>query len=148
MATNPSPGPVAGQPSPRPSSLPQGDIARDETGSLIAAEKVNGTAVYDRRGERVGTIEDLMIDKRSGQVAYAILSFGGFLGIGEKHHPLPWSVLEYDTAQGGYVVDIDPSVLEGAPAYARAEEADWNDRAWGQRVHDYYRVRPYWDPAV
>jgi hypothetical protein len=124
-----------------------GDVAREETSRLIAADKVNGTAVYNRAGERLGTVYDVMIDKISGKVAYAVMSFGGFLGIGERYHPLPWSVLTYDTGMGGYVVDLDRSRLEGAPTYAANENIDWNDRAWGQRVSDYYGTRPYWDAA-
>jgi hypothetical protein len=122
-----------------------GDVAREETSRLIAADKVNGTAVYNRAGERLGTVYDVMIDKISGKVAYAVMSFGGFLGIGERYHPLPWSVLTYDTGMGGYVVDLDRSRLEGAPTYAANENIDWNDRAWDQRVSDYYGTRPYWD---
>jgi hypothetical protein len=83
-----------------------------------------------------------MIDKLSGQVAYAVMSFGGFLGIGEKYHPLPWQVLDYDTGKGGYVVDLDKKTLEGAPYYADTSDPhDWTDRTWRSRVDDYYR--PY-----
>ena len=76
-------------------------VATDETGSLIAASKVNGTHVYNGQGESLGSIYDVMIDKRSGKVAYAVMSFGGFLGMGEDYHPLPWSVLTYDTESRG-----------------------------------------------
>jgi hypothetical protein len=86
-----------------------------------------------------------MIDKISGKVAYAVMSFGGFLGIGDRYHPLPWSVLDYETSQGGYVVDLDRSKLEGAPTYGTAETPNWSDRRWGQQVHDYYGTRPYWE---
>ena len=78
-----------------------GDVPRDETHRLISAEKVQGTPVYNAQGEKLGTIEDVMIDKITGKVAYAILSMGGFLGIGERHHPLPWNVLTYDEELGG-----------------------------------------------
>ena len=78
-----------------------GGVATDETDRLIASDKVEGTAVYNRQGERLGTVYNLMIDKYTGQVAYAVMSFGGFLGIGESYHPLPWRVLTYDTRQGG-----------------------------------------------
>lgn len=91
------------------------DIALDETPRLIAAGKVEGTAVYDRTGRHLGAIQGVMIDKVSGQVAYAVLAFGGFLGLGERHHPLPWRALHYSTEVGGYVVDIDPGVAAGAP---------------------------------
>jgi PRC-barrel domain len=132
----------------RPVTGAGGTVARDETSQLIAAEKVNGTAVYNRQGERLGTVEDVMLDKRSGKVAYAVMSFGGFLGIGERYHPLPWSVLTYDTNMGGYVVDLDRSRLEGAPSFAANENVDWSDRQWGQRVSDYYGARPWWDQVA
>ena len=119
-------------------------VAIEETAQLIAAAKVGGTPVYNRRGERLGTVEDVMLDKRSGRVAYAVMAFGGFLGIGERYHPLPWSMLRYDVELSGYVVDIDRDQLEGAPSYAATEEVDWADRQWGQRLSDYYGVRPYW----
>ena len=80
-------------------------------GSLIAASKVNGTTVYNTVGEKLGSVYDVMIDKRSGKAAYAIMSFGGFLGIGDSYHPLPWQSLTYDDRQGGYVVNIDRSRL-------------------------------------
>jgi hypothetical protein len=118
--------------------------ATDEITRLIAADKVNGTSVYNRQGEHLGTIEDVMLDKVSGQVAYAVMGFGGFLGIGERYHPLPWSVLAYDTRMGGYVVDLDRDRLAGAPTFAANEDVDWNDRNWGQRVNDYYGTAPWW----
>jgi sporulation protein YlmC with PRC-barrel domain len=110
----------------------------DTRGRLIAASKVNGTSVYNRAGEKLGSIYDVMLDKRSGKAEYAVLSFGGFLGIGDKYHPLPWQVLNYDAAQGGYVVDIDRDRLEGAPSYSANETALWDDPAYGRRVTDYY----------
>jgi hypothetical protein len=65
--------------------------------------------------------------------------------MGDRYHPLPWHVLTYDTSQGGYVVDLDRSRLEGAPAYGTSETPNWSDRGWGQQVHDYYGARPYWE---
>jgi hypothetical protein len=120
-------------------------VATDETQDLIASDKVEGTAVYNRAGEKLGSIHTLMIDKISGKVAYAVLSFGGFLGIGDRYHPLPWRVLTYDTGMGGYTVDLDRSVLEGAPTYASSETPDWGDRRWGEQLHQYYGARPYWE---
>jgi hypothetical protein len=120
-------------------------VATDETSTLISSDKVEGTAVYNREGEKLGSIHTLMIDKTSGKVAYAVMSFGGFLGIGDRYHPLPWSVLDYETSQGGYVVDLDRSKLEGAPTYGTSETPNWSDRGWGQQVHDYYGTRPYWE---
>ncbi|WP_241671487.1 PRC-barrel domain-containing protein [Dankookia rubra] len=77
----------------------------------MASDKVEGTAVYDRNGSRLGSVYNVMIDKYSGQVAYAAMSFGGFLGIGERYHPLPWRMLTYDTGLGGYVVDVSREKL-------------------------------------
>jgi hypothetical protein len=120
-------------------------VATDETGALISSDKVEGTAVYNRQGEKLGSINSVMIDKVSGQVAYAVMSFGGFLGMGDRYHPLPWHVLTYDTGQGGYVVDLDQTTLEGAPTYGTSDTPDWKDRGWGQQLHDYYGARPYWE---
>jgi len=120
-----------------------GAVATDETGSLIAASKVEGTRVYNRRGENLGSIYDVMIDKVSGQVAYAVMSFGGFLGMGESYHPLPWKVLTYDTAQGGYVVDLDKERLQGAPRYTNDQLPNWSDRGYLRGIDDYYGVPPY-----
>ncbi len=89
--------------------------------ALITASRVKGTPVFNRAGERIGHIEDLSIDKASGQVRYALLAFGGFLGIGDRFHPLPWSVLEYHTEKNGYVVPLDKPELETSPHFAKDE---------------------------
>ncbi|MFN4274386.1 MAG: PRC-barrel domain-containing protein [Aliihoeflea sp.] len=117
------------------------DVATEETHSLIASNRVEGTAVYDPQGERLGDVYNFMVDKHSGQVAYAVMSFGGFLGIGERYHPLPWKSLDYNKDLGGFVVNVTREQLEGAPHYAR-EEDPWRDPAYGRSVHDYYGV-PY-----
>jgi hypothetical protein len=72
------------------------------------------------------------------------MSFG-FLGMGDRYHPLPWHVLTYDTAQGGYVIDLEPGMLEGGPTYGTSETPDWSSRRWGQQLHDYYGTRPSWE---
>jgi hypothetical protein len=113
-------------------------LEADETDRLISSEKVESTAVYDRRGERLGTVHHLMIDKYTGQVAYAVMSFGGFLGIGESYHPLPWKMLTYDIRLGGYVVDLDRSRLEGAPHYTSRDMPDWSDRSYTSRIDKYW----------
>jgi sporulation protein YlmC with PRC-barrel domain len=122
-----------------------GSVATDETDRLIASNKVEGTAVYNRQGERLGTVYNFMVDKFTGQVAYAVMSFGGFLGIGESYHPLPWKVLTYDTKVGGYVVDLDRNKLQGAPSYTASNEPNWSDRDYGRRVHDYYGVNHWYE---
>jgi hypothetical protein len=123
-------------------STSSGSVATDETNRLISSEKVVGTPVYNRAGEHLGSVHSLMLDKISGQVAYAVMSFGGFLGIGESYHPLPWRVLTYDVRQGGYVVDLDRRRLEGAPSFTAAETPNW-DRSFGDRIDNYYGVPPY-----
>jgi hypothetical protein len=112
-------------------------ISIDETDRLIASDKVEGTAVYDRQGEKLGSVYNFMVDKRSGKVEYAVMSFGGFLGIGDSYHPLPWESLDYDPRMGGYVVDIDRSRLESAPSY-RSGDDPWREGDYGRRVHDHY----------
>jgi sporulation protein YlmC with PRC-barrel domain len=118
-----------------------GSVARQETQDLIASDKVEGTAVYDRSGNRIGDVYNFMVDKTSGKVAYAVISFGGFLGIGEDYFPLPWNQLSFDTAMGGYVVDIDSDRLETAPRYGRSE-TPWSDPAYAGNL-DLFWGRPY-----
>jgi sporulation protein YlmC with PRC-barrel domain len=117
---------------------------QSETSTLIAADKVSGTPVYNAAGESLGEIYDVMVDKVSGKIAYAVMSFGGFLGIGEQYHPIPWSLLKYDTRQGGYIVNLDKQQLEGAPVYSEDAEPRWGDRIYDEKVYNYYNASPYW----
>ena len=121
---------------------PTGDgVATDETRRLISSSKVEGTAVFDRAGQQIGTIASFMVDKVSGQVAYAVMTFGGFLGLGESFHPLPWRALTYDVRLGGYVVDIDKDKLADAPRHGDGEDAFARDD-YGRAVDAYYRTAP------
>ena len=104
----------------------------------IRASVVNGTAVYNAEGESIGTVEDVVLGKRDGRVKYAIMSFGGFLGIGEDYHPIPWDVLDYDTRKEGYVVPLTREQLEGAPRYSATDEPDWQSEAYDREVYGYY----------
>ena len=113
------------------------------SGTLIAAEKVKGTDVYNRAGEKLGSVEDIMIDKVSGRAIYAVMSFGCFLCMCEKHHPLPWATMKYDTQKGGYVVNLDKKQLEGAPSYDRDSEFKWTPD-YGRKVDSYYKVPSSW----
>jgi hypothetical protein len=116
------------------------DVATDETANLISSDKVVGTSVYNRQGETLGSVYALMLNKLNGRVAYAVMSFGGFLGIGESYHPLPWRVLSYDTGLNGYVVDIDRNRLENAPHYNSAVDAEsLRER---DRIDAYYAIPP------
>jgi sporulation protein YlmC with PRC-barrel domain len=119
-------------------------LDRRETASLIASDKVEGTPVYRSSGDRVGQIERVMIDKISGKVAYAVMSFGGFMRIGEDYYPLPWSLLTYNTKLGGYEVNVSEQQLKGAPKYSRHESWDWSDRSRDKLISDYYGVGRYW----
>ena len=111
-----------------------------ETGNLIGSDKVEGTAVYGADETRIGWIERVMIDKISGKVSYAVLGFGGFLGLGNDHYPLPWQSLKYDRRLGGYVTGITEQQLRGAPKYGANAEWNWADVAGNRAVDDYYGV--------
>ena len=113
-----------------------------EKHSLIASERVEGTTVRRADGSKVGTIERLMIDKISGNVAYAVLVHGGFLGINEKRLPVPWSMLHYDPALGAYQVEISDEEFAKAPVYEK--DFDWGDRTREIEIHKHYKVPYYW----
>jgi PRC-barrel domain len=122
-----------------PGSCPMADIETEETEFLIASNKVEGTTVYNPEGEKLGSIYNFMVDKESGQVEYAVLQFGGFLGIGSDYYPVPWPALEYDEEQGGYVIDVDKDFLKSAPHYA-ANETPRFTSAYGSEVNTAYGV--------
>jgi hypothetical protein len=111
-----------------------------EFGNLIGSDKVEGTAVFGAGDRKIGSIERVMIDKISGRVSYAVLGFGGLLGLGNEHYPLPWQSLKYDTDLGGYRTGVTEDQLRGAPRYR--EEADWNwsDAARNRALNAYYGV--------
>jgi sporulation protein YlmC with PRC-barrel domain len=108
-------------------------------GNVISSEKVEGTSVYNLAGNKLGSVDDLMIDKISGQVRYAVMEFGGFLGIDTDRYPIPWKMLKYDTELGGYVVPIDKTMLEKAPKYS-SDRIPTYDVEYGQRLNGYYGV--------
>ena len=117
---------------------------------LVLASRVKGTPVFDRAGERLGHVDDLSIEKLGGRVIYANMSFGGFLGIGEKFHPVPWPLLEYDVVKQGFVVPLERSILKDAPSYDAAELRELggaDHRSYGSAIYDYYGrygASPYW----
>jgi hypothetical protein len=104
---------------------------------------VEGTAVYGADGRKIGTVQRVMIDKISGKIAYAVVSFGGFLGVGADYYPMPWSKLDYDTDLGGYRVDVTEDQLRGAPKFSRSTDWDWSNRTNDERVYKYYN-QPLW----
>jgi sporulation protein YlmC with PRC-barrel domain len=111
--------------------------------SLISADRVEGTSVFNTQGEKLGHVEDVMLHKVTGKVAYAVVSCGGFLGMGEKYLPMPWSLLTYDTDKSGYVIPADRGVLEAAPTFGADEMGD-DDSSWRERVHTHYNAPAYW----
>jgi len=113
-------------------------LEKRETSALIGSDKVEGTPVHRSDGDNVGQIERVMIDKLTGKVAYAVMSFGGFLGMGEDYYPLPWSVLTYNPTLGGYEVNVTEQQLKNAPKYSRHDSWDWSDRARTEKVSHYY----------
>src|SRR5712675_3544079 len=100
--------------------------------AVISSDKVEGSAVYNPDGDKLGSIDDLMIDKLSGQVRYAVMEFGGFLGMDTDRYPIPWQMLKYDTDLDGYVVPVDKVKIEKAPKYS-SDSVPAYDRAYGQR---------------
>jgi len=121
-------------------SSAEGDVESAETHKLIASDKVEGTDVRRSNGDKVGAIYRLMIDKRSGKVAYVVMSFGGFLGLGESRRPVPWEALRYNEKLDAYELDIDDDKLRGAPAYTDSEDFDWSDREWNSDMRSHYAV--------
>jgi PRC-barrel domain len=117
--------------------------ARRETVSLIGSDKVEGTAVYGAYDQKIGSVQRVMIDKISGKVAYAVVSFGGFLGMGEDYFPIPWPNLKYDINLGGYRTAVTENQLKGAPKFTRSTDWDWSDRSRDRAVYDYYNT-PLW----
>jgi sporulation protein YlmC with PRC-barrel domain len=126
--------------------MTQAATTRDTTPSshsLIESNRVEGTRVYDPSGEHIGTIHHLVIEKVSGRVVYAMMSFGGFLGIGSHTHTIPWEKLDYDTSLGGYRTDITHEQLTGAPV-THGDEEVWLDRRREREVYDYWKLPGYW----
>ncbi len=124
--------------------LNQGELDRGEMGRLIGSDKVEGTSVYGADRNKIGSIERVMIDKVSGKVSYAILSFGGFFGMGSNLLPLPWGRLTYNPRFEAYQLDIDDEELKRAPSFRADKEFDWGDRSQEAELHRYYGIPPYW----
>jgi sporulation protein YlmC with PRC-barrel domain len=111
--------------------------------NAIRATKVTGTSVYNTAGESIGTVEDVVLSKQTNDIMFAVLGFGGFLGIGEKYHAVPWSLLNYDEDKGGYVVPMTKEVLKAAPAYD-IDDLTKHDGQIRDTSYDYYKVDRDW----
>ena len=112
--------------------------------AAIRAKKVIGTNVKDSTGKTIGKVEDIVLDKLSSHIMYAVVGFGGFLGMGEKYHTLPWSTLDYDPGEGAYVVNLTKEQLQAAPAYSMDELTAGDGTQFREKVYDYYSAQRYW----
>jgi hypothetical protein len=112
------------------------------TFNLISSENVEGAIVYAPNGNEIGEIDHLVLDKISGNIRYAVMSFGGFAGLGHGHYPIPWNALEYDSEREGYITDVTEDQLKDAPEFS---DDSWTDRNWEARWHQHFQTRPYWD---
>jgi sporulation protein YlmC with PRC-barrel domain len=111
---------------------------------VMAASDFEGEDVVNREGETLGDIEEIMLDVRSGRIAYAVLGAGGFLGLGEKYFAIPWRALTLDTDRKCFILDVDKERLEKAPGFDRDHWPSMADERWASEVHDYYGISPYW----
>jgi sporulation protein YlmC with PRC-barrel domain len=111
---------------------------------VMAASTLEGTKVMSSDGEHVGKISDIMLDVRSGRIAYAVLSEGGFLGMGTTLHAIPWSALTLDTDEKCFRVDISAQQIKDEPGFDKDHWPSMADAAWSAAVHQYYNRQPYW----
>ncbi|MGB3723766.1 MAG: PRC-barrel domain-containing protein [Pacificimonas sp.] len=118
-------------------------IETDESHDLISAEKVDGTAIYSAGGDKMGTVKSVMINKQSGQVAHAVLSIGGVLGMGSEYHAMPWDKLDYDTELGGYRLNVTEEQLKTGPTFNEGDSHRAYDRDYESRMYDHYGSTPY-----
>jgi sporulation protein YlmC with PRC-barrel domain len=113
--------------------------------SAIRAKKVIGTNVKDPSGRKIGEIEDVMLDKQSNSIMFAVVGFGGFLGMAEKYHPVPWSSLDYQPAENAYIVNFTKEQLQAAPAGSIEELTRDDGTSFRDRAYDYYKAPRYWE---
>jgi sporulation protein YlmC with PRC-barrel domain len=113
--------------------------------SAIRAKQVLGTKVTDPSGKKIGSIEDVILDKGSNSILFAVVGFGGFLGMAEKYHPIPWSALDFDPDEGAYVVSYTKEQLQAAPAGSIDELTQNDGMGFRDRTYDYYKAPRYWE---
>jgi len=112
---------------------------------VLAASTLAGDQVQNSAGEDLGKVDEIMIDIPAGKVAYAVLSFGGFLGMGNKLFAVPWSALRVDEDRKHFILDVDKKKLENAPGFDKDNWPDMADTSWGARIFSYYEAVPYWE---
>jgi sporulation protein YlmC with PRC-barrel domain len=120
------------------------NITMQRDHELISSARVEGTPVFNTGGDKIGHVKEVMLHKKSGQIAYAVMSFGGFFGIGERYHPLPWDTLDYDTEKNGYVVSVDEEALRNAPTFGPEDSERLRDQTFILGIYDYYGYAPFW----
>ncbi len=112
---------------------------------LMGANTLTGDDVVNHKNEELGSIKEIMLDMRTGKVAYAVMSFGGFLGMGDKLFAIPWNALKLDTDKHCFVLDVDKEQLRNAPGFDKDHWPSMADQQWASQIHSYYGSRPYWD---
>jgi sporulation protein YlmC with PRC-barrel domain len=116
-----------------------------KTSPVLSASTITGDTVQNREGETLGSIKELMIDTATGRIAYAVLDFGGFLGIHNKLFAVPWTALTVSCEQKCLVLDADKELLKKAEGFDQADWPDFADQRWGARIHHHFRTAPYWE---
>jgi sporulation protein YlmC with PRC-barrel domain len=120
----------------------------DEPGTtnrrIISAGTLTGDSVRNLSGDDLGNVQEIMLDVQDGSIAYAVVSFGGFLGMGEKLFAVPWKLMTLVPGEKYFVLDVDKTVLENAPGFDKDNWPDFSDQSWGQGIHDHYSTSPYW----
>jgi len=113
---------------------------------VVSASRIIGEAVVNRQNENLGKIHELVFDAKEGRLAYAVLSFGGFMGMGNKLFALPWKTFEFANTENKLILNVDKEKLKAAPGFDPNAMPDFADRTWGSSIHDYYGYDPYWKP--
>jgi sporulation protein YlmC with PRC-barrel domain len=126
-------------------SISRDDIRDGETMRVLSAGTLSGDRVRNATGEDLGKVEEIMLDVPRGRIAYAVLSFGGFLGIGDKLFAVPWSALKLDTAEHEFILDMSRETLENAPGFDKNNWPDMADPTFGARIHGHYGAPVYWE---
>jgi sporulation protein YlmC with PRC-barrel domain len=124
---------------------PGPDVRRGPGPEMMGADTLVGNDVFNHKGEDLGDIKEIMLDMRSGRVGYAVLCFGGFLGLGEKLFAVPWNALSLDTENKRFVLNVEKDRLKGAPGFDKNHWPDMADQSWARTIHSYYGTQPYSD---
>jgi sporulation protein YlmC with PRC-barrel domain len=115
------------------------------TRRIVSAGSISGDSVRNLSGDDLGKVQEIMLDVNEGSIAYAVLSFGGFLGMGDKLFAVPWKALTLVQDEEYFLLDVDKKVLEDAPGFDKDSWPDFSDSNWGQGIHDHYGTTPYWN---